>query len=144
MAYDHGLIPVTMFTTGGLPHLKSTATTAVTRCRWVAGSDVTVKAWSVTPLVTKAGAVAISLRYTATAGASSATAGQISKITLAATGLRGEPYVRKGLNSTVTAGGEIVAQVTTAATGMYVGITVYVTPRPFDWANKTYSHLVTT
>src|SRR5512147_244737 len=109
MAYDHGVVPITMLTTGGVPQIKATATTAVTRTRWVAGSDVTIKAWGLVPLVTKAGAVAVSLRLTATAGASSATTGQLSKLTLAATGLRGKPYIRRGLNTLVSGGSEVVA-----------------------------------
>lgn len=144
MAYEFGRQLVFMTTTGGLPALQSHATTVVARFRSVFLNDVVVQAAGVVSLTTKAGAPAFSFRVTATGGAASASGGEFSRITVSTAAVRGEAWVRKGLNTTVSAGSEVVCQVKTAATGVRVAAFLYVSNKPYDFANKSTVTLVTT
>jgi hypothetical protein len=144
MAYEFGRQQITMFTTGGLPAIQAHATTAVARLVYRPLADVVIQAVGVVSLTTKAGAPAFSFRNTATAGASSASGTEFSRITVTTAALRGEAWVRKGLNVTASAGSEVVCQVKTAATGCRVAALLYVQNKPYNFANQSQVTLVTT
>jgi hypothetical protein len=144
MAYDHGRQQIQMLTTGGLNLLNTVATTSVKRWRHVVGVDQVVRAVGVINTTTKTGALSISWRNTATAGASSASGTEFARTTTATTNQKGKATVRKGLNVTASAGSEIVAQVRTAVSGAFIAAFVYVEPRPVDVLNKTRVTTVTT
>jgi len=143
MAYTHGQGQILMLTTGGLPAIQSHATTAAARFRHVFANDVVVRAVAIIPLTTKAGAPAFSFRTTATHGAASVSGNEFSRVTVTTAATR-RAYIRKGLNVTVSAGSECVAQVKTAATGVRVSAILYVEHKPYNWVNQTQVTLVTT
>lgn len=145
MAYPDGIQQMTMLTSAGVNSLLAVATTAVKRFRVYVGNDVVVKAVGIVNLSTKAGAVSLSWRASATAGVASVSGDEFARTTQATGSLKGDMTVRQNLNTTVCGGGEVVAQVRAAVTGMTLGAFIYVTNRPPDWRNKTSNTtLVTT
>lgn len=146
MAYDFGRQVLTMLTTAGVPVLNCNATAATRRFRYVAHNDVVVQAVGLISLTTKASAPKLSFRVTATAGIASVSGDQFATITLTTAhvgAVKGKQVIRKALNTTVSAGSEVVGQVITAASNNIVGAFLYVQNKPYDWANNSTVSLVT-
>jgi len=144
MAYDFGRQSVLMTATNGAPTVVTTSTGATVRFRWTAPTDVVVHAVGLFHGSAALGGLT-RLSFRTTTGALAVSGKEFSRVaTTATTAQMGKMVVRKGLNTSVSVGSHVVANVILAAASKVIGAVLYVSQKPYDYANKTQITLVTT